>query len=287
MSFPLGVLFGLIAMFGWGLADFFAKKTVEKIGDFRTLFWTQIVGFIILTSAYFVFAPQFNYTIGDIIIFALIGLLGSSAYLLFYRALKKGQVSILSPIQASWVVITVILSVIFLNEVLGNFQAITIAITILGIILVSFKYKDLKRLKLKNLLPGVPEDLISMSLWGINFVIIGFLVSKFNWFIPIFFLRLFMIFFLLCFSSIKREKITFNERKVIPWLILIGVCDVSAFLGFGLGVSSGYVSIVSPVAASFPLITIILARIFLKERLGINQKIGIVGIIIGLILLSI
>lgn len=287
MPFPLGVLFGLIAMFGWGLADFFAKKTVEKIGDLRTLFWAQIVGFVILASVYFVFASQFSYTIKDIIIFALIGLIGSSAYLLFYRALEKGQVSILSPIQASWVIITVILSVIFLQEVLGIFQAIAIAITILGIILVSFKYEDLKRLELKNLLPGVPEDLISMSLWGVNFVIIGFLVSKFNWFVPIFFLRLFMIFFLLSFSTLKRKKIVFKKKSVIPWLIIIGVCDVSAFLGFGLGASSGYVSIVSPVAASFPLVTIILARVFLKERLSINQKIGVVGIIAGLILLSI
>ena len=26
-------------MFGWGLADFFAKKTIDKIGDIQTLAW--------------------------------------------------------------------------------------------------------------------------------------------------------------------------------------------------------------------------------------------------------
>lgn len=200
-----------------GPCRFFAKKTVEKIGDFRTLLWAQIIGLAVLMAFYFPFGHGFIYRFIDIMIFVIIGLSGSSAYLLFYRALKKGQVSVLSPIQASWVIVTITISLIFLKESLNFLQSIAIIITVVGILLVSFKYKDLKNLKLDNLLPGVSEDLISMSIWGINFVIIGFLVSKFNWFVPLFFLRVFMVLSLLGFSGVKGVNITFGKREVMPW----------------------------------------------------------------------
>ncbi|MFN2571957.1 MAG: hydantoinase B/oxoprolinase family protein, partial [Gemmatimonadales bacterium] len=37
---------GLLGMLGWGCADFFAKKTIDKIGDLPTLFWGQLLGLI-------------------------------------------------------------------------------------------------------------------------------------------------------------------------------------------------------------------------------------------------
>jgi len=287
MGISLGILFGLTAMLGWGLADFFAKKAVDEIGDFKTLLWAQTVGLVFLSFFYFMFGANFSYTITNILIFAITGVLGTSAYLLFYRALRKGQLSVISPIQASWVVITVILSVFFLKESLSSVQIYAIIITIIGIILVSFKYKDLVKLNLKNFLPGVPEDMVSMTFWGVNFVIIGFLISQFNWFVPILFLRFFTVLLLFGSTGAKKEHITFHTKKVVPWLMLIGLFDVMAFVGFGLGVNSEYVSIVSPVAASFPLITVIMARVFLKEKLDLNQIIGFVGILIGLLILSV
>lgn len=286
MNNVLGVLFGLTAMLGWGLADFFAKKAVDRIGEFKTLLWAQTVGLIFLSFFYFVFGSGVNYTIANIVVFVITGFLGTSAYLLFYRALKKGSLSVISPIQASWVIVTVILSVLFLKETLTNTQIFAVITTIAGILLVSFRYNDLRGLNFKNILPGVPEDVVSMAFWGVNFVIIGFLVSQLNWFAPIFFLRFFMVIFLFGSTRGKRKNFEVHSKMVIPWLIIIGLFDAMAFVGFGLGVHSEYVSIVSPVAASFPLITIILARIFLKEKLELNQKIGVMTILIGLVLLS-
>ncbi|MCD6477641.1 MAG: DMT family transporter [Candidatus Aenigmarchaeota archaeon] len=285
MSISLGIVFGLMAMFGWGTADFLAKKVIDKIGDFKTLLWVQTFGLLALVPFYFIFTTELKYSIEDFALFILIGLMGTLGYLLFYRALRKGMVSVISPIQASWVVVTVVLSVLLLKEFLSLVESIAISITICGIILVSFRLNDVKNAKSSSILPGVPEDIISMSLWGINFVIIGFLVSQLNWFAPIFFLRVFMVIFL--FSSSKGVKNNLLiPKKVIPVVAIIGLLDVMAFIGFGLGVNSVYVSIVSPIAASFPLVTIILARIFLKEKLEMNQKIGVTGILIGLILLS-
>ena len=57
-------------------------------------------------------------------------------------------------------------------------------------------------------------------------------------------------------------------------------------MSYGAGISMEYTAIIAPITAAFPAVTVILARIFLKEHVEINQKIGIGTVIMGLILLS-
>jgi len=43
-SLAVAILGGLGAMLGWGFADFFAKKTVDRIGDLASLVWAHLFG---------------------------------------------------------------------------------------------------------------------------------------------------------------------------------------------------------------------------------------------------
>jgi uncharacterized membrane protein len=72
------------------------------------------------------------------------------------------------------------------------------------------------------------------------------------------------------------------------WLKLgiLGLLDVSAFFAWYLGLRVGLVSIVTPIATSSPAVTVVLAHLFLKERVRLHQRIGIVAIISGIIFLS-
>jgi uncharacterized membrane protein len=56
---------------------------------------------------------------------------------------------------------------------------------------------------------------------------------------------------------------------------------------FGAGLTYENTSIIAPIVSAFPIVAIILARIFLKEVLELNQKLGVVTVIFGLVLLSI
>ena len=58
-------------------------------------------------------------------------------------------------------------------------------------------------------------------------------------------------------------------------------------LFFSIGISVSLVSLVAVISSLYPLIVVILARIFLKEKLFSIQKIGIVAILLGLVLISI
>ena len=69
-------------------------------------------------------------------------------------------------------------------------------------------------------------------------------------------------------------------------ITLLGLIDVAAFFALFMGLREGFVSIVAPISHSSPAVTIILAYIFLGERLLLHQKIGVVAILIGISVLS-
>lgn len=197
-----------------------------------------------------------------------------------------GKVSIISPVAACWAVVTVILSLIFLNEMLTALQAVGVSLAILGAVLTSFKLHDLMKLKLRNLATGVEYAIITLLAWGMLFAFIDVLVTELSWFLPVFFIKTVAVFYILTFSSVTKRNISF-PKNVALFIILIGVLDFVGFLSYGIGLAYEYATIVAPIASTSPLVTIILARIFFKESLEMNQKIGIVSALIGLVLLSI
>lgn len=285
MSLSIGVIFGIIAMLGWGTADFFVAIAVRKTSVFKTFIWSQIIGAVLLLLIFSMFFKLPILSLPAIGIILIATFLYTVAYFAFYKGLQVGKVSIISPVAACWAVVTVILSLIFLGETLTPIKALGASLAILGAVLTSFRLHDLLGLRLKNLTAGVGYAIIAVIGWGIYFVFVDVLVSEFSWFLPMLFVKIVSVFYLLTYSGIKRENFSF-PKNVLPFIILIGALEVIAYLCYGFGVTSEYTAIMASIAAAFPMITIILARIFFKETLEINQKIGIVSILTGLVLLS-
>jgi len=286
MTISLGILFGIIAMLGWGIADFFIAKAVRKTSVIKTFFWSQIIGLLFYLPFIYIFLNFPIFSLNTIILIIISGLIGFVSLLAFYKGLQVGYVSVISPISSSAAVVTVILSLIFLNESLTGLQAIGVSLAILGTVLTSFKIHDLLKLKLKSMAKGVQYALIAMLGWGILFVFIDVLVSRLDWFLPILIIKALGIPFILAYSGVSKKNISF-PKKVGLYVILGGILEAIAFLAFGFGITSENTSIVAPIVFAFPAITIILARIFFKEILVLNQKIGVVAVLTGLVLLSI
>ena len=95
-----------------------------------------------------------------------------------------------------------------------------------------------------------------------------------------------IVIYALSYSGISKKKISF-PKNVALFVILIGILESVGFMAFGAGISLEYTSIIAPITSVTPAITIILARVFLKEILELNQKIGVIAVLIGLVLLSI
>jgi drug/metabolite transporter (DMT)-like permease len=70
-------------------------------------------------------------------------------------------------------------------------------------------------------------------------------------------------------------------RASLRVLAVVGFCDVGANMLFSLATTRGYLSIVSVLAALYPVVTVALAAVVLHERVARTQRFGVVGALAG------
>ena len=88
-------------------------------------------------------------------------------------------------------------------------------------------------------------------------------------------------------SSRLRCGIQAQRRAGIGWAFLTGILGGTGNIAFFRAlVAGGQASIVVPVTALFPLVTVILALTFLRERLGRAQMAGLALALVAIYLLS-
>src|SRR4051812_29467667 len=100
-------LAGLGGMIRWGTADFFAKKTVDKIGPIKSLVWAHSFGTALVVLIALAQVLILGRTVHLPTAHAWLGLVGFGVlqmlvYWFAYQAFEKGQLAILNPIFASF-----------------------------------------------------------------------------------------------------------------------------------------------------------------------------------------
>ena len=288
MALPIGVLAGLGAMLGWGVADFFVVKASISVGSLLTFLWQHLFGVAFLVLAAALLDRPFLLPIQAIPAVVGIGFLQVIGGLSFFRGLEVGKVALVSPIASSWALVTAVLSVFLYSEELSPLQILGVALVLLGVIVAATNIRNLLRSTWAGWSdPGIKPALLAMLAWGVSFAFFPPLAERYGWLT--FTLWLFVIFVLMTalFMYLRRARLRLTQG---PSRLFIGVAALStaiAYLTYNFGIESAYSSIVAPVASTFPIITIVLARVFLKEKIIPEQGLGILSILSGLVLLSI
>lgn len=287
MDVSVGVLLALIPLFGWGFADLIARFAVEKEHYYKVLFYSQALGIPITLLTIF-FLGGFNPLSPSLIphVFVL-GFLWTMGFLFYYKAILAGKLSIVSPVAASWALIPVFFGVFVFGNQITFLTGTGIVLSIFGVILASTSFSEVRKYKKAFLMDGVPYALAAMLSWGFMFAFLGDVVDGLGPFMPVLILKSLLILFLAFLAPLTGKSISFPVRSVFPLIFLNGLFEVIAFLGFNYSLQTEFISVVSPVAAAFPAVTVVLAHYFLKERIELNQKIGILLILLGLIFLAI
>jgi drug/metabolite transporter (DMT)-like permease len=283
------VVAGLGAMLGWGTGDFFASKASRKIGNFRAFFWMQLVGLIIISVLCLVTPVNFSITPVNALLTVIAGVVFAVGYLFLYKGFEVGNVSVVSVTTNFWAVFTLLAGVLVFGEEFKGLQLPIILAILIGIILLSVNFEDFKKGKV-SVLAGAKEGFMTALLHGaILWPLNDYLLQTTHWLFLNLILKFVAIVFILGMSLVGRKQIKLvgDENRTVPVIVLIGVLDVVAFLSFTLGINYGLTIIVAPIAAALSLVTVTLAVIFWKEKLKLNQILGILIVISGIILLSI
>ncbi len=86
--------------------------------------------------------------------------------------------------------------------------------------------------------------------------------------------------------ALTRRSLGGVGRRDWPALVLVGLADLSANTLFALASSQGMVSVASVLGSLYPVVTILLARGVLGERLRRIQNVGVVLSLVGVVAIA-
>jgi len=286
MDISFGIIFGLIAMFGFGIANALVKIPTKKIGIIRTIFVRGIFSSLMLFLILLFFLPETNFDLTYIFIAVIIAIIGYIPLATFFKAIKSGKVGIITPIANSSIIFTVLLSIIFLKESLLATQILAILLIVVGIILTSINFKDLKNSNLFRLESGIPYALVSAILWGVVFFLLKIPVNVLGPILTSFIVEFGIMIFSILHIKVANDPFNFPNRKMLIHIFFIALFAIVGSLFFNLGIERSSVSIVAALTFSAPLVSTLYGKIVYKEKLTTIQYSALFLILLGVILIS-
>ena len=281
-------LLGILSALSFGIGDFLARFSSREVGFKNSLFWMLIVGAIFYLILFAFFGDGLNPNPIGLSNSFLSGILIMFGLLCLYRGLQMGPVSIVAAITASNPLI-----VFLIRYALGSeptlLQWLSTLVVISGAILVSFSANSFQE-SLGLTKKQIKESVIISFMASITLAL-GLIFSQeaTNTLEPLETVIYIRFFSLLGISSIllfTKSKITLT-KKAIPILFFQGILETSGYFCLVSAYIFDKASIAVVISSGFGLVTIILARLILKEQISKLQSVGIFLTFLGVFGLTI
>jgi drug/metabolite transporter (DMT)-like permease len=276
------MLWGMIAALGWGTADFLARGASVQIGAYRALLYAQGVSGSCLALVIAWDAAVNDSSVGLLGLAALLGGLNTAGILLLYRALAVGPIAIVSPVGSSFAAVTLGLSILTGDPIAPGKMA-GLLLMVVGVLLAASAPAVADGAgAARHQAHGVPEALgaalaLGIMFWGLKYVVPGL-----GPWVPVLAGRAMALILLPAFARPLRQSIALPPRATWPGLLAIGLLDTGANVGYNVGLQSEAPGVVAVLGSLFSPITVLLAYVFLHERLAPRQWLGV-----GLIFIAI
>ncbi len=143
----------------------------------------------------------------------------------------------------------------------------------------SVKWREFAQSSGKKFKEGAALALLAMIGFGLIGFFLKFAVDALGIFYSLIVYRTVTLAILLPMGGkAKKEPVS-----GIPLLVGIGILEALANISYTAGLSAGLVSLVSAVISTETIIAVVLAFLFLRERLTKAQAIGIAAVVAGLV----
>lgn len=271
-------------MFGWGIYDFLGGVFSKQTGSFKSLFWSQLAGLISILLLALIFKTEINLPALAILLFPVASIVYSAGYLFFFKGFEKGNVSIIAATMNLWAVFTMVFAFLFMGQRLTTTQTIGVFMIIAGATLASIDWANVGSQKLRLSL-GVKEAIMGAFFFGIFWNFSEIISEEIGWLLTTLLIKFGIAIFLLIFSFAVKQEIglTNSSRKTKHVILLMGVIEVAAVALVNYGLTIGDAILITPIASALSIVTIMLAVMFLKDRVSRFQGFGVCMAIVGIV----
>lgn len=268
----------LLSAVVWGASDFVAGVVSRTLRPVVVVAWSQLIALATLSVIVAVrglpgtgYAAWWPWAV-------LAGVSGALGLLSFYAALSTGTMGVVAPIAAVGSGIPVLLGVLS-GEQPSPLAWWGIAVALVGVVLASGP-------ELQEGLGARPVLLACLAAVGFGVALFaldrGARVSLLH---TLWGMRLASGMGYVTLAVVARSLGGVTTRQ-FPVLVAVGLSDLGANALFGLASSMGMVSVAAVLGSLYPVITIVLARYVLHERLRRIQVLGSTLALTGVVLIA-
>lgn len=261
----------------WGFGDFLGGVKSRTLHPLAILAVSQPVGLAVLGV---VVAVRATAPPGAEVAWAapaaVVGTIGLAA---FYRGMAVGAISIVAPIAGAGAAIPVLVGVLR-GDRPSLLQGVGFAAAIAGVVLTSWE----RRPDQPRFAAGAGFGLISMVAFGCYFVFLHQASGDdFLW--PAFLFRVVSTSLVWVALLVLRPAVH-GVGGAFLMLALIGLLDTGGNTLYAAASSYGALSVTAVLASLYPVVTVLLARYRLRERVHRLQEVGIALTVAGIVLVS-
>jgi drug/metabolite transporter (DMT)-like permease len=272
------LLLALGASLAWGVSDFVGPLVSRTYGTLRILFWAQVGGVLAIALAV---AIRGEGPAGWAVLFAIAaafgGMLGLFAY---YQGMATGTMSVVAPIAGISAIVPVIFG-IATGDQPSRYQVVGIASALAGVAFASIEHHEGR----KRIAAGVGLALLAACGFGFYFPWMHAAGHVDFWWASLIF-RTTALLLVVSVVAVERPSLRMSRR----YLLIALACGIGDTLGnvfFAASSQSGLISLTAVLASLYPVVTVMLAAIVLKERVAPLQRVGIVLTLAGVVLISV
>jgi drug/metabolite transporter (DMT)-like permease len=277
----LAVALSLASSLVYGISDFLGGLKSRSLPLVSVLLISQATALavVLLTAPAFADGPP---TGEQIAYGAIAGVAEALAVAALYRGLAIGTMSIVAPVAACAPAFPVAAAAI-LGELPGPVQSVGIVVALVGVALISVERPGRAAAGPAGLsiafglgaALGFGVFLTAMdaaSEGGVHWALLiarGTTVTLFG------------------AAFLARRRPLGIERSQLPVVALIGLLVLAADAAYGIASTEGLLSVVAVLSSLYPVVTIVLARVYLHERLRPLQQLGVAVTLLGALAISI
>lgn len=282
----MGVFLAFIAMIAWGVADFLVQKCTRKLGSTATLFYIACFGVAALSP--FIVAEIPNIILFE---FPFWLLMGASSALLFaslldFESLRRGKMTVVEPVYALEVPITIALASLVLSEQLTLMQGGLVAVLIVSVLFVSLEsLRVLKKFRFEKGVILALAATVGMACANFLFGVGARQTSPLliNWFSSAVIASIMGV-YLIRNNQLKNIK---RQLRKSPKLILsVGAIDTLAWIAYTTSAIQIPIGIATAISESYIAVAAILGFVINRELLATHQKIGLACAVISAVILA-
>ncbi len=275
----MNALLALAASALWGTSDFGGGLISRRLDASAAVLISQamaLAGLLVLFP--FLHVPAGPY----LLIAAAAGVVATLSLAAFYRAMATAPMSLVAPISAAGSAIPVLVGIVR-GEHLSILQLAGIVVTLTGIVLASGpEFRSGVAVRRQALLLAIGAAVG----FGIAYTLLP-LAAGTNLYGTLLCQRIGGLIVLgpIVLRTGVLRGIRLTAQRLAA-LAAIGLGDIVANGTYALAASRGNLSIAAVLASLYPVVTALLARLILAERLRMVQTVGVVAALAGVLLLS-